>query len=227
VIVAYVLALFTGISKGLKKAIFYPYTWGGGRTAKPSTVREALGLLAAGSDCSGALGVIIWLMTGRWVPNTVAGFQASLQPLASYQGETGCVGFVHDSTGKGYHAELIVARASTGYVLTLASAGGGNGDIGLIDHNTGFGLRLRPESWFNSFALIPVGSSPLVVGATASAAASGTLAGSVSAPSTSAGAGAGAAVGSDSAAVTSPPDSAGSGAGSALRDTSQLRHKLK
>ena len=184
--VAVWVGLWTGIARSAGRAIVYPYSWGGGRpSAAPGTLAEALGLLAGGTDCSGAAGIIIWILTGRWSPSTVKGFQSSLQPLASYQGETGVFGFVCDSTGTGYHMEFCVGRAGPGVLLTLGSAGGGSGDIGLLDHNSGFGLRMRPESYFQAFARIPSAlNSPLAV---LSAGASAGSAAAATAPPTSAG----------------------------------------
>lgn len=184
--VALWVGLWAGIARASGRAIVFPYSWGGGRpSAAPGSLAAALGVLAGGTDCSGAAGIIIWILTGRWSPSTVKGFQASLQPLASYQGETGVFGFVCDSTGTGYHMEFCVGRSGPGVLLTLGSAGGGSGDIGLLDHNSGFGLRLRPESYFQAFCRVPTAlNSPLSVLSAGSAA--GASAGAL-APPTSAG----------------------------------------
>jgi len=149
------LAIWTGVAKGAGRAIVFPYTWGGGRADKPVAVEDFFAILRGGTDCSGAFGLIVWVLTGTWAPNTVKGFQKSLSPLASYQGEKHAAGVCAGSDGAGYHIEYIIMSCGTDVVLTLASAGGGEGDVGVIDHNTGFGLRVRPLSFFQQFYVMP------------------------------------------------------------------------
>lgn len=151
----FLLSIWIGVAKGAGRAIVFPYTWGGGRADKPVAVEDFFFILRGGTDCSGAFGVVVWILTGVWAPNTVRGFQKSLAPLESYQGERHAAGVCAGADGVGYHMEYIIMSCGTDVVLTLATAGGGEGDVGLIDHNTGFGLRVRPLSFFQQFYSMP------------------------------------------------------------------------